>query len=137
MEASDRVSRCFDAVSKPGHAKICKQSFAEQVVFFVVVARCEKDMNGFSSIFEQALDGDGMKTLIQGLDAMSEPELAGIFRQIFEAIQADGFYEGLNWKCVSNSSKTLIDLAEDKIGERLWELDEKMATLLDSSSVKK
>ncbi len=134
MNASDRISEVYDSFVKAGPDRLMNRSKAEQLVWFVVLARCEKDMNGFSSVFEQALDENGMRVLTSGLHSIFEPELADAFSQAFQALRLDGFYEHLIWNRVSDASKRLIDEIEDRVGERLWDLDEKMAAMLDSDT---
>lgn len=133
MNASERICKVFDSLLRAGYQSVGIRSKAEQLVFVVVVARCEKDQNGFSSVFEQALDEREMRILTQGLHEISEPKLADAFAQIFEALLKERFYEHRTWNLVSDDAKCLVDAIEDRIGDHLWNLDDKLVALLDLS----
>src|SRR6476469_7410676 len=101
MDASQRIIDEFDRLIALGHETVLTRPYAERVVYYVVVARCEKDMEGFSSIYEQALTATEMGVLVDGLRQLGEPRLASEFANGLEALTSDGFYTHLNWNRVS------------------------------------
>jgi hypothetical protein len=131
MDPTQRIIQEFDRLSALGREKVLALPFAQQVVYFVVVARCEADMEGFSSIYEQAMNADDLKVLIKGLRTLEEPELADEFESGLDALSGDGFYEHLNWNKVSGEVEEQIDAIGERVGSELWELDAKLVRLLD------
>ncbi len=131
MDASQRIINEFDRLIALGHEKVHAQRYAERVVYYVVVARCEADMEGFSSTYEQALTADEMGVLVDGLQHLGEPRLAKEFASGLEALRTDGFYTHLNWNRVSDRVKARIEEIGRSIGSELWRLDEKLVALLD------
>jgi hypothetical protein len=131
MNASQCIINEFDRLLTLGREEIRRRPFAEQVLYFVVVARCEADMEGFSSIYEQALTADEMQTLIGGLRQLDEPKLAIEFAGGMEALEKEKFYDHRNWNRVPDQVKEQIDAIGQHIGSELWGLDEKLAALID------
>ena len=134
MDASQRIIDEFDRLIAIGRENVFVRPYAERVVYYVVVARCEKDMEGFSSIYEQALTADEMGVLVDGLRQLGEPRLASEFASGLDALSTDGFYAHMDWNRVSDSVQARIDDIGKSIGDELWALDEKLVALLDGDS---
>ena len=49
-------------------------------------------------------------------------------------LKADGFYGHMSWTKVSPHVKAEIIAIGDRVGSRLWDLDEKLAALLDDEA---
>ena len=133
MEATDRISEEFGRLVALGRGGVAKCAVAEQVVYYVVATRCEIDIDGFSSVYEQDLNPSEITILVDGLNAIDENELAAEFGRGFRLLKQNGFYEHLNWNQVSSDVKAEIDAIGDRVGDRLWSLDDKLARLLDDN----
>lgn len=136
MDATDRIVAEFDRLVTMGQGAVAKQSFGERVIYYVVATRCEIDIDGFASVYEQGLKPSELDILISGLRHLGEAELANEFHHGFKLLQADDFYSHLNWNKVSDSVKNQIAAIGERIGDQLWELDEKLAALLDEETKK-
>lgn len=130
LEASKRIGEVFNRMLPFGRNAIANRSYAERVVWFVVIARCEKDMNGFASVFEQAFEPSEMESLIDGLRGLDENNLAAEFARGHELLKRHGFYDHRDLKRVAGAEE-LIAQMDENIGDQLWDLDVKMAALLD------
>ena len=131
VNASERIIEEFDRLIKLGRAKISSRPYAEQVLFLVVVSRCEADMAGFSSVFNQALTHSELRILIDGFRQLGKEKLALEFERGLNALEKEGFYKHLNWNKVQQSTRDLIEEIGDRVGSELWDLDEKLVELLD------
>jgi hypothetical protein len=134
MDATDRIVEEFDRLVALGRDGVATRSLAERIVYYVVATRCEIDIDGFASVYEQDLNPAELEVLINGLRGIGEGELAAEFRRGFEALESDGFYAHLNWNKVSPDVKAEIDAIGERVGPRLWELDEKLAALLNDDA---
>ena len=133
ISAGQRIVDEFDRQVALGREKMAHEPYAARVVNVVVTVRCEKDMEGFDSIFEQALTADELQLLAEGLKRLGEAALAKEFAGVLKALKEDGVYKHMNWNKVSDTVKRKIELAEERIGDELWDLDEKLAALLDEN----
>jgi hypothetical protein len=131
MDATARIIEVFDRLIAIGREEIVKRPLAKQIVYYVVGSRCEIDINGFSSVYEQYLGPKELKILIEGFEWLSEPGLASEFRLGFELLERDGFYEHMDWGRISPGVQEQIDAIGTRVGDRGWELDEKLAQMLD------
>jgi hypothetical protein len=137
MNASDRIVEEFNRLVAIGQDRIPDQPHAERVVYFVVATRCEIDMEGFASVFEQAFKPSELRILVEGLHSLGEKYLADEFARGFELLRLEGFYDHMNWNRVSAGAKQQIAQIGERIGDRLWGLDEKLAALLDAEADRK
>jgi hypothetical protein len=133
MDATDRIVNEFNRLVEIGREGVAARPFAEQVVYYVVATRCEIDIDGFASVYEQNLNPAEISILVDGLNRMGESEIAAEFRRGFELLNRIGFFDHMNWNLVSDSIKAEIDAIGERIGDRLWGLDEKLAALLDEN----
>jgi hypothetical protein len=117
-----------------GRRAVATRPKAERILYYVVATRCEIDIDGYDSVFEQDLDAAEVAFLVDGLKRIGETELASEFQRGFESLDADGFYGHLNWNNVSDSVKAEIVAIGQRVGDRLWGLDEKLAALLDDGA---
>jgi hypothetical protein len=134
MNATDRIADEFDRLNALSPARLAKRTLAERVVRHVVATRCEIDMGGFASVYEQLLGPAELDVLITGLERIREKRLATQFRRGVDLLEADGFYGHGNWKKVSADVKKQIDAIGERVGSRLWDLDEKLSKLLDEEA---
>lgn len=108
--------------------------FADKVVYYVVATRCEIDINGFSSIYEQGLNSHELALLVDGLNKLDEMDLARQFASGLQLLQSEGFYTHMNWDQVPAAVKVEIGVIGERVGDRLWSLDEKLASLLNGKT---
>lgn len=134
MDATDRIAEEFDRLNALSPSRLAKRSVAEQVVRHVVATRCEIDMGGFASVYEQLLARAEFEVLIAGLERMREKRLATQFRRGVALLEADGFYDHKDWKKVSAKVRKQIDAIGERVGSRLWDVDGKLAKLLDDGT---
>lgn len=132
MDAADRIIEEFDRLVSLGNDGVAKRPTSERILYYVVITRCTKDIGGFATVYEQELTAAELVVLIQGLEDIDEHELAGEFRRGFELLEQSGFYEHMNWTMVPDSVATEIEAIGKRVGDRLWNLDEKLAALLDN-----
>ena len=132
MNAAERIVEEFDRLVALGRSGVAICPPAERIVYYIVATRCEIDIDGFASVYEQDLNSTELGILVDGLNQISEGELASEFHRGFELLEADEFYEHLNWNKVSDSVKAEIDAIGKRIGDQLWDLDEKLVLLLDA-----
>jgi hypothetical protein len=131
MDPSDRIAEEFNRLieSRP-------KTYAEQLVFIVVVARCEIDMSGFLSVFEQALDHEEVLALIAGLRKLDAQGLAEEFSTALALLETADFYPDRDIRKLSSSARDQVADIQGRIGNRLWELDAKLVALLSLTAGK-
>ena len=118
-DASSRIADEFDRLVSLDSKEIAGLAFAERVVNSVVMARCSRDMSGIDSVFDQILSSDEVSVLIDGLLALEESAIAETFARARTEFDANG---------------TVSQETDEQIGERLWELDEKLVALLNGET---
>lgn len=129
MDASERIAQIFDRLVQLGR-NASEFTSSERIVYLVVATRCEIDINGFASVYEQHLVPEEIEILIDGLDQINERSLGDEFRRGYDVLKSDGFYEHMNWNLVSDTVKSEIAMIGARIGDRLWDVDEKLSSLL-------
>jgi hypothetical protein len=134
MDATNRIDEVFDRLVALGRNGVVARPLAERIVYYIVATRCEIDINGFASVYEQELNPAELEVLIDGLQRIGEAELAAEFRRGFELLESDGYYAHMNWNKVAPRVKASIDAIGERVGPRLWDLDEKLAALLDDEA---
>lgn len=138
MDASQKLAEYFDTVVErcngdPSGRPIHLPKH-DQIIYYVISTRCEMDMNGFDSVFDQLLTENELCLLINALNQLGAPQLAGSFDQARLRLRNAGFFD--------SDSTTVSDLGEDDIGflddierdirnnDSLWGLDERLAELI-------
>jgi hypothetical protein len=133
MDATNRIIEEFDRLVALGPSGLAKRPIPERIVFYVVATRCETDINGFASVYQQGLDPTELAILVDGLEQIGENELASEFRRGFELLKLNGYYDHMNWNKLLDSARVEIEVIGKRVGDRLWDLDAKLAALLDAS----
>jgi hypothetical protein len=133
MDATDRIVEQFDRLVALGRIGVAQRPAAERIIYYIVATRCEIDIDGFVSVYEQDLNPAELAILVDGLTQIGETELAGEFHRGFVLLKQHGFYEHMNWNKVSESVKADIEAIGERVGDRLWALDQKLAALLDEA----
>jgi hypothetical protein len=129
--ATDRIVDEFDRLVAIGQERMPEQSYPERAMYFIVATRCEIDMEGFESVYEQAFTAAELDILIDGLRTIGENNLADEFSEGLELLKKVGFYDHKNWHLVPAEVKERINEIGNGVGDRLWDLDEKLVALLE------
>ena len=125
MDATDRIIEAVDRlITIPGDQR-ANLPFAERLVFYVVAARCQIDIGGFTSLWD-SFSADELDFLVNGLRRVGENVVVNALntatKQLNEA------------RSVTERGK-LKDSLEgigQQVSSRLWELDEKLTALIDA-----
>lgn len=107
---------------------------ADRIVWYIVSTRCEMDMEGFSSAFEQLLSEQELLFLIQSLRAIDAPDLAGAFDECHGLLKRAGFYDqpGVLLQELAPSIQESLDTVGRQLQaeDELWKLDDKLVKLI-------
>lgn len=91
MNASSRIVEVFDRLVALGRDALPSRPLAEQFVYYIVATRCDIEINGFDSVFEQHLNPAELEALVNGLRRIDEPHLAVQFWRGFQLLESEGF----------------------------------------------
>jgi hypothetical protein len=112
----------------------------DRVIYYIISVRCEMDINGFESVFDQLLTEEELLFLIDALREVDAIKLAEMFALAHSRLKSAGFFkDGSMMVCESgdaDSDRGLLDEIEDKLREHeeLWELDERLVALIPEGS---
>ena len=128
---ADYYTRLVDRVNASGVGHLSEN---DRIIWYIVSARCEKDMEGFDSIFIQFASETELPILIEGLNRIDEHELAALFKRAFQALQKAGFYaRGTpSYYQLQGELADEIEQLGELIGDRMWGLDEKLVPLIEA-----
>ena len=138
MDASRLVAEYFETLVErcsPGPtARRARLPKNDRVIFYVVSTRCEIDINGFNSVFDQLLTEAELLFLIDALNNLGASKPASLFEQAHSRLRNAGFYDD-DGAMVSNfdhNGAGLLGDVEEAIqaDDSLWELDEYLARLI-------
>ncbi len=129
VDATDRIAQIFDRLVELGRNS-SELTVSERIVCYVVSTRCDIEINGFASVYEQHLVPEEIEILIDGQDRINEGSLADEFQRGYDVLKSDGFYKHMNWNLVSDAVKSEIAMIGARIGNRLCGIDEKLTSLL-------
>lgn len=102
-------------------------------MWYVVCTRCEIDLNGFESVFDQLVDEDGVAALIQSLELLDASRLAALFSEAAALLKSHRVFAEAKF-CADLPESVRLRLTQ--IGEdvqrddALWELDSALAKLI-------
>ena len=140
LDASALVARRFEEISKRCGPSGRPEGLphADRLLWYVVATRCEKDINGIESVFDQLLNEEELLFMVDSLMALQEPELAAAFQSAHAALAVVNFY-GSGAQChdfgdVLARELESVDAALDEDG-RLWRLDEKLTRLAHGAGI--
>ena len=140
MNASEIIAERYNALIERYDRDRGLHNFsaAERAIWFLVTLRCEIDMNGFDSVFFQALQKDELEESIAYLRELGVEDIAVLLQEAITLLESHGFY-------VQRDNKPrmgFFDLSKDvrgeidSIGERLtaddvlWDIDPKLCEML-------
>ena len=124
----------IDSVNSGGVASLSEN---DRMIWYIVSARCEKDMEGFESIFVQFVSEPEVAYLVDSLGMIDEPELAMLFDRAYQTLQQAGFYDqgSSSYYQLGDSLRRQLKGIEDLIGDRLWGLDDKLVRLIEDNNL--
>ena len=112
----------------------------DRTIYWIIATRCEMDMNGFDSVFNQLLSKTNLQLLIRSLADLDETKLSQCFQRAQQRLDSVGFFDDdqmMLWDLTDQLTEVefLADI-EDQIREndRLWELDDKLAALISQQA---
>lgn len=114
-----------------------RSSPSDYLIYLVISVRCQLDMGGIASVFDQLLrDEPTLMFFLDGLKQLNEHKLVQAFSLAHIHLKELGYFDDPNLEIYDlaeedNEDMFLQDIAE-KIREedRLWELDASLCTLL-------
>ena len=145
MDASETVANYFsellEKMNRQTTARPSAPVFSEQdqVIFYIVSTRCEMDINGIESVFDQLLTETELQLLIDSLRKVDAIRLADLFDQALQRLRSAGYFDHESTMVSdlkdSQGVRMLADL-EQAIRENdgLWELDERLACVIRSEA---
>lgn len=133
MDADGRIATYFEQLIQHDY----KTSPSDYLIFLIVSVRCQMDMGGINSAFDQLLrDESTLIFFLDGLRLLDEPSLVVAFSHAHARLKAAGYFanpdlEVFDLEDEDNEDMFLQDIAEEiRAGNRLWQLDEKLCGLL-------
>lgn len=107
----------------------------DRAIFHLLSIRCEIDINGFDSVFDQLLTQDELLFSIGVLERLEFNTLAAAFRQAHAILRDKGFY-GERSRMVHEyklpDGSGILDTIEQTVADDggLWMLDDKLIELI-------
>ncbi|MCC9658821.1 hypothetical protein LOC70_23675 [Rhodopirellula sp. JC737] len=109
----------------------------DQAIYYIVATRCEIDMGGFNSVFDQLLSETEILKLVDILYRLHSAALANAFFRAHGLLRDAGFFDddGDGDKMVTDYDRAdgtgLLNAIESEIreGDQLWDLDSELAVL--------
>ena len=135
VDPAEVVAKRFELIGDRSKAtgRPTDLSHNEKVIWYLVATRCEIDMEGFESVFDQLLTEMEVLFLIAALGELEEPELAASFTRAYNALKRVGFYEKPHSMCSEFGCELggVLETIDQEIGSgnRMWSLDMKLAQL--------
>jgi hypothetical protein len=105
---------------------------AERGVWNIVSAACQKDMGGIETVFTDCSAVVGHE-LVTSLRFIEEEELADAWAKAYQTFERQGALARGEWTGREFDS-TAMDELEAAVGDRMWDLDDKLAAWLRRSS---
>ncbi len=138
MDAPTRVAAYFEDLiercNRNGQGRSTSLPENDQYIFYVLSTRCEMDINGFESVFDQLLDQSEINILITALNELGCTTLANEFSTARDRLADAGFFddEEIMVSDLATDSGGFLDDIEERIRNcnLMWEIDDSLAKLL-------
>ena len=138
MDASTRVAAYFEDLiercNSSGAGRPTSLPLYDQYIFYVISTRCEMDMGGFESVFDQLLEESEIAILIAALNKLGNTTLADAFSTARGRLADAGFFadEEMMVCDLATANGGFLDDIEETVRESnlMWDLDDSLATLL-------
>jgi hypothetical protein len=107
----------------------------DRIIYYIISTRCEMDMNGFDSVFDQLLSEEELAFLIEALKELDASRLAELFELAQSRLESAGFFAEESLMVLDlegEGDKGLLDDIEEAIrdNDALWELDNRLVQLI-------
>jgi hypothetical protein len=107
----------------------------DRAIFHLLSIRCEIDINGFESVFDQLLTEDELLFSVCVLEQLEFNTLATAFRQAHSILRDSGFYNqrsGIAHENKLPDGSGILDPIEQTVADDggLWMLDDKLIELI-------
>ncbi|QDV46773.1 hypothetical protein Enr13x_66820 [Stieleria neptunia] len=134
---AERFDRIVADMASNGCARPDDLAENDRTIYYIVSTRCEMDMGGFNSVFDQLLSESELEYLITCLNRLHATSLANAFSRAHEALRAVRFFDdnGGADNMISDFDRAdgtgLLEAIEEELraGEELWMLDSTLAVL--------
>jgi hypothetical protein len=118
---------------------LATMGFVDNAIYWIVGVRCESDINGPESVFEQLFcDNVEVENFISVLLKLNEKELANQFKLVADVLNNNAFWTETRKDITSlpaNQAKIVVDILNGiSDSQKLWELDDKLGKLLLDNS---
>ena len=135
--ADERIAAYFEELISRNY----KTPTDDWIIYLVVAVRCQMDMGGFNSVFEQLLhDEHSLQFFLDSLRKLDEPILVDAFARAHSRLKVGGYFDDpdlnvFDLEDEDSEDAFLQNVAEEvRESNRLWELDEKLCQLIPLKS---
>ncbi len=138
MDATDyiaaRFNRIISAVNEPGGRPDLLPEY-DRAIFHLLSIRCQIDINGFDSVFDQLLTEDELLFSIGVLEQLEFTALATAFRKAHSILHDRGFYNQHSGNVHENKlpdGSGILAAIEQTVADDggLWMIDDKLIELI-------
>lgn len=133
MQPDERIAAYFEQLIQRDY----KAPPTDYLIYLVVSVRCQMDMGGIGSAFDQLLrDESTLIFFLNGLRQLDELALVTAFSHAHARLKTAGYFDNPDLEVFDleeedDEDMFLQDIAEEiREHNRLWELDEKLCGLL-------
>ncbi|QDU93905.1 DMP19 family protein [Lignipirellula cremea] len=142
MDVSQQLARYYDSLiercNRDPSARPNNLPKHDQIIYYVISTRCEMDMNGFDSVFDQLLTENELRLLVDALNELGAGTLAESFNQAHSRLRDAGFFgdDSMMVSDLDNDDFGFLDDIEDDIrkNDSLWDLDDRLAELIPTNA---
>lgn len=138
MEPSQQVAEYFhdliERCNRDPSGRPTNLSKNDQVIYYIISTRCEMDMSGFDSVFDQLLTEPELRFLIDSLNELGASDLADSFNRAYSRLQHARFFDSESTMVsdLDQGDTGFLDDIEEEIrnNDSLWNLDDRLAELI-------
>ena len=139
MDASERLADYFeqliDRVNQDAGGRPATLPEGDRIIYYVVSVRCEIDINGFESVFDQFLNEGEIRFLIESFQKIDASALANAFKRAYTLLDRHGFFQSADITCADLSADVQSELnrieTEVDAADELWQLDARLVDLIE------
>ena len=142
MDAAEYLANYYDALIRrcdsSGRPDVLPRH--DQAIYYIISTRCEMDMNGFDSVFDQLLTEKELLFLIEALNEVGASDLAHSFARAHSRLKSASFFDDesmMVWQLENSDTETgfLEDIEEEiRKNDILWELDDRLVELIPTNA---
>jgi len=105
----------------------------DRVIWYIVATRCEIDMGGIESVFDQLLSEAEVRFLIGALASLGEDRLSAELASVYSSLVASSFYtQSMSCSELDADVRANLEAAAGSLSASngLWALDSKLAVII-------